>query len=76
MSWSASPAHFQITRPPSMQPKLTGTAVAVSSSPVGLRLGPSELRPNFGLSSNVATRSEESSELPYAINANIDSAHA
>jgi cytoskeleton-associated protein 5 len=74
--WSASPAHFQITRPPSKQPKLTGIAVAVPSSPVGLRLGPPEPRPNFGLSSGVATRSEESSELPYAINANVDSAHA
>ncbi|KAG2368513.1 armadillo-type protein [Suillus spraguei] len=51
---------------------------AAPSSPLGprpksnlpSRLGPPKPRPNFGLSSNVATRSEEPSELPYASNAN------
>ncbi|KAG1905687.1 armadillo-type protein [Suillus fuscotomentosus] len=58
---------------------MAGTSnLAAPSSPLGLRpksmlpsrLGPPKPRPNFGLSSNVATRSEEPSELPYAINAN------
>lgn len=72
---SASPAHSYITRPSSKRPNLTGIAVAVPSSPLGLHLGPSKPRPNFGSSSNVATRSEEPSELPYTVNANVDSAH-
>ncbi|KAG1782460.1 armadillo-type protein [Suillus placidus] len=55
---------------------MAGTSsLAAPSSPLGLRpksmlpsrLGPPKPRPNFGLSSNVATRSEPS-ELPYAIN--------
>ncbi|KAG1890961.1 armadillo-type protein [Suillus subluteus] len=58
---------------------MVGTSsLAAPSSPLGLRpksmlpsrLGPPKPRPNFGLSSNVAPRSEEPSELPYAINAN------
>jgi hypothetical protein len=32
------------------------------------RLGPPKSHPNFGLSSNAATRPEEPSELPYAVN--------
>ncbi|KAG0707800.1 armadillo-type protein [Suillus ampliporus] len=55
------------------------SVLATPSSPSGLRpksllpsrLGPPKPRPNFsGLSSNVATRSEEPSELPYANHAN------